>query len=319
MGSDVILPCLVLSMVFAGVIVISMLANYRQVQSARKWVATRGTVTKSRVRSHRDSSKQSDGYDAEPLVTYEYDVDGEHYRASRISFGEIKGEAVQPTLDKYPVGEPVQIYYDPADPHQAVLERDAPIAGRTLWLYVAGWLVLAAALPCGFAWSLDRMGAFLPEPDRAGPAVILFAMGVIPLLIGYANVKQAAAANNWNVAAGRILDTRVEAREKWDGSHHHTTLYNSEVVYAFEVNGRQYISDRVNFGARFSGRVLGGAPGFVKRALAKYPEGTSVQVYYNPRNPSECVLERQASGTWFLLVVGLAFLAGAVKMSGLIG
>jgi len=58
-------------------------------------------------------------------------------------------------------------------------------------------------------------------------------------------------------------------------------------------------------------------PGMVQGATDKYPPGKTVQVYYNPDNPTESALELRAGGVWFFLIVALSLFAFAFCASGI--
>lgn len=313
--------CLIFAAMFSAVFIVAGVSKYREVNRARNWVATTGTVTESKVRSKRQRSSDGDSFESMPLVVYEYYVDGEKYRGNKINFAEkITGEEVAATLNKYPEGKIVQVYYNPARPSEAVLEHELPSAiFKILGIIILVILGLGLAAPFVFDFISRGIETIAPNADAAAPATILFGMGLFALMMAYAMQKQVwNASRDWLVARGKILDTSVQARDSWDSDGHYSKLYNSEVVYSFAVRGQQYISDRVSLGGKFSGSMVGGVPGFVKKMLDKYPVGASVQVYYNPKNPSECALERRVNGIWLLLLVALGLIAGALKMLGLI-
>lgn len=79
------------------------------------------------MRSQRNHSSDDDTFESMPLVTYEYTVEGVNYRGSKINFAEkISGEDIAPMLNNYPEGKIVPVYYNPAKPSEAVLERELP-------------------------------------------------------------------------------------------------------------------------------------------------------------------------------------------------
>lgn len=88
----------------------------------------------------------------------------------------------------------------------------------------------------------------------------------------------------------------------------YSTMYRAAVTYVYTVNGAQYTSDRLAIGTG-----LGyGSPAIAEREVAKYPAGSMVQVYYNPNNPAEAVLETRAQGSrvlWFVVVIILVIVA----------
>src|SRR5262245_19572211 len=100
--------CLVMGLAFGGLILVAAIAKLAEVYRARHWPTVTGTITKSKVRSHLRATDEGSRFESEPLVTYEYEVDGKHYRGTRINFAErIGGADVLPTLARYPVGKKV--------------------------------------------------------------------------------------------------------------------------------------------------------------------------------------------------------------------
>ena len=102
-------------------------------RQARRWPSTAGTVIASGVQA-RQKKPGDPGYnfgDAEvsnePRVEYQYRVGKRKYRGRRITIGEkTSGFELEAILARYPVGAAVTVYYDPANPQTAVLERDLP-------------------------------------------------------------------------------------------------------------------------------------------------------------------------------------------------
>ena len=72
----------------------------------------------------------------------------------RVSLAElIAGLQAKETIARYPVGTSVPVYYDPANPSEAVIERDMPAFVHSVWGIVA---VLTAAILFGAWWFLIR-------------------------------------------------------------------------------------------------------------------------------------------------------------------
>ena len=80
-------------------------------------------------------------------LRYVYEVDGELYEGKRLAFGrskEIPHTKVYGFMNRYGEGYLVTVYYDPANPNNAVLER-----GIGFWSYgvaVCGLLLLGACV-----------------------------------------------------------------------------------------------------------------------------------------------------------------------------
>ena len=116
------------------------------------WPSVRGRITSSAL--VKDSDPMLDGSPAYyPRIRYAYVVAGREYcgqRRALINVGvgaALRGEARR-VLGRYPVGSEVTVFYDPANPSEAILERPGPVAGPTL-LFVLG----AALVVAGQLWS----------------------------------------------------------------------------------------------------------------------------------------------------------------------
>ncbi|MEW6084824.1 MAG: DUF3592 domain-containing protein [Chloroflexota bacterium] len=62
------------------------------------------------------------------------------------------------------------------------------------------------------------------------------------------------------------------------------------VTYEYEIDGVKYVSNRVRV-EDVSGPTTGGG-WYTKQLFKRYPKGSTVTVYYNPKNPKESALER---------------------------
>ena len=104
---------------------------YRRSQQARvvkdaaqAWPTTSGMVLSSSVRTRRSGNSTSHS----PVVVYSYEVNGKAYQSQIIKAGDqymsvrIMGQA-QDTVDRYPAGRRVTVYYNPANPKESALER----------------------------------------------------------------------------------------------------------------------------------------------------------------------------------------------------
>ena len=93
------------------------------VASAQQWRTTTGQITQSRVEVHGGENTS-----VVPAITYAYEVHGRTYQSSQIKAGDsvwrvTSGNTAYTTVDKYPIGAIVQIYYNPDNPQEAALER----------------------------------------------------------------------------------------------------------------------------------------------------------------------------------------------------
>ena len=90
---------------------------------ARNWASTIGKIVKSRV-----EVTGADRATVSPHIEFEYEVYGRAYTGSQIKAGDVHwasytSRAAYDTVDKYPIGAEVTVYYDPENPEQSALER----------------------------------------------------------------------------------------------------------------------------------------------------------------------------------------------------
>ena len=92
-------------------------------QASLHWASAMGRVLKSRAEVSGGETTS-----VTPYVLYEYEVQGRVYQSTQIRAGDRfmqSGSARQAydTVDRYPVGAIVTVYYDQANPAEAALER----------------------------------------------------------------------------------------------------------------------------------------------------------------------------------------------------
>lgn len=136
------------------VILIMALIEGGRSSSSKDWSSAYGVITESYVTSERkEESSKPDDFVYRPVLAYEYIVGGRRYAGSRIYFGALQKDkeraASEKKLTAYPVGAPVSVFYNPALPSDAVLERTSPQAGflgrLALGLMVTSLVALAFA------------------------------------------------------------------------------------------------------------------------------------------------------------------------------
>ena len=84
------------------------------------------------------------------------------------------------------------------------------------------------------------------------------------------------------------------------------------VHYEYSLSGKTYKSDRIFWGNVHTSGTLDAA----QKVVDKYREGTKVNVYYNPSNAQESVLEPgSAQGTLLSLAVScIPIVAGIIQL-----
>lgn len=145
-------------------------------------------------------------------------------------------------------------------------------------------------------------------------------MGIIPILIIsfiflvinsvlisilFVSGLRMREVSGWLSTTGTVLTSRLE---EWESSPGEIIDYPI-VTYSYQVNGQAYE------GKRIAPSVESGGSGSAK-VIARYPVGASVQVFYNPGDPSAAVLEKKLPTLWawiaLILVDGALCIATAL-------
>ncbi|MBE2222281.1 MAG: DUF3592 domain-containing protein [Anaerolineae bacterium] len=112
-------------------------------RASADWPSVEGRVTSSLV----DYSTDSDGGDSySPKVTYVYVANDLSYESRTIKFGENSygsERKAQEITSRYPEGQAVTVFYDPANPDKAVLEPGVS-SGSYIVLGIGALFVLIA-------------------------------------------------------------------------------------------------------------------------------------------------------------------------------
>ena len=244
-------------------------------------------------------------------VSYSFVIAATTYRSRRICLmGEPDGP-VSAVLKRYPQGRTVTVYYNPQDPNECILERDAPVRIREAWL---GTAVLAGLiLGCFFAITEGAgwLETIVPHPTRVPAMMILIVISLVTILIGRAVTKQTSVMKKWPTTVGRIIRSEVTTtvrqhhRPNRPRGDYNVTMYVPRIVYAYEAGGHAFEGDDIGWSTSANRRSV--AEKYVKR----YPLQSQVRVYYNPDDPVEATL----APTVGRLAVILWFVAGAIAFA----
>lgn len=157
--------------VYAGSTMISSGARERR---ARGWPSVPGVVTEWKVERSRDDGKDY----FTPFPSYIYAVDGQAYRGSSAypsqdglaDFASWKSSGgAYGSLRRFPIGKPIQVYYDPERPWDAVLD---PTGSSGFWPVLEGiGMLLVFIVGAGSCWM-----SLVGRSFRVGP--LLLALGL---------------------------------------------------------------------------------------------------------------------------------------------
>jgi len=238
-----------------------------------------------------------------PEISYTYEIDGQKYTNNMVrpvGRNVYKDKPlVQRVLNLFPVGYKVYIFYNPKNPHKSVLDpwiRFSPVAIT----------VPTALIFLGLGFSFSGINFLIP----VGINFISFALYIASLLIIGQNFRylvKALKSKKWPYVEGEIKKVMVYRKDE-DKS----VSYNVDVTYTYEVEGQKYTNHQIKLD------FVHGTRTFVPKIFAmmkveKYEEGNKINVFYDPRNPNESILERGLRYfTFFLmLIVGIGlFLFG---------
>lgn len=113
---------------------------YKSIQS-ENWTQTDGIISKSELYK---SNGVDNSVSYEPLVEYQYEVDGKLYKSKRIYFGSSIGSSFKKRkskkyINKFPTGTKATVYYNQLNIKQSVLETG--IHSEILLLFATGLLM----------------------------------------------------------------------------------------------------------------------------------------------------------------------------------
>jgi hypothetical protein len=167
---------------------------------------------------------------------------------------------------------------------------------------------------------MDLSNLNLSNPGVLVPiiVVLVFAPVCVGLVIWAISLQlKISASRGWSSTPGRIITSELATRST-AASRGNFSAYYPKVVYEYQVGGQTYQGDRIMFG-QFPAHS---SPDLARRKLAQYQLHSTGQVFYNPANPSDAVLEQSAMTLktlclvaggillLILIVLGLAFLLG---------
>jgi hypothetical protein len=293
-------------------VVVAIAAKMLEVRQAAAWSTAVGRVVKSGTGAdHHRFAGAATTVKTMPVVEYEFSAGGRTMCGNRISIGEDSGGAnTEATLRRYPVGTTVTVFYDPANPKNCVLERGIPAGVAKGLAILAGGVVVLAGVVYWLVTSAPRL-VEQHYPNANPPVVIVAAsLGVLVLLFFVAGWRLSRRAADWPLVRGTVLKSGTEKVEKRQSGR--TTIQHTPAVeYGYRVNDVDYVSRQIKLGVAMSS-----SQSYAAGVAARYPQGSVVDVHYDPGNPANAALENPTGMHWLLLVVALALFALAAYQAG---
>ncbi len=143
-------------------------------------------------------------------------------------------------------------------------------------------------------------------------AIIAAVMGMLFAAVACAfiyawirELRKARATRSWPTVTGRIMTSHVHSYTGYDRrTHSSRKYYDPQVVYEYTINGTRYESHQIAIGIGYSDHRREA----VERKVAPYKAGADVEVFYNPNDPTDAVLEHGIAGGILLLFIGVFIL-----------
>lgn len=302
-----------------GLIAIALISKGFEVRAASKWPSVSGVVVQAEpqvrmvkqmfiISGRRTKRRRPAGYRfverTFPNVVYEYEVAGETYTNNRVTIGEDPGDfMVAETIARYPVGQRVTVYYNPARRWEAVLERDLPGSWRG-----AGWFVAAAsALVFGSIIGFTKLTQLASTHVANAPLTIaISSFGAIVALVALGIQRQARQVRFWPVAQGVIRMSGIEQLDRAESNVERPPIrLRLRISYSYRFKGKEH-SGTV---ATVTLEVKSMSDRALQPWMQRYPDGKSLAVYVNPENPAESVLEPRARGIWLMWAIAAVLFA----------
>jgi hypothetical protein len=289
--------------------------NLKETQAMQRWTPTACTIVSSEI--------NDEGEDFRLEVTYRYQVNGQTYTAERYSRNKYFTAETIGEIDRigkqFPAGQPATCHYHPARPDEAVLTLPTVKSARTslgLTFLFPGFGLLFAAIPW---WGGRGKRKAEPEQTRdAKPgkrpakwAPVIF--GAVFAVIGLAVLKplvltplqKSRGARTWDSVPATVVSSKVKSHKGDD-----STTYSVYIAYRYEAGSEEYLGDRYHF-------MGGSSSGYEGKAevVRQYPKGRTFNIYVNPADPSESVINRDASKSLLPgLIPLLFFVVGVIIM-----
>ena len=130
---------------------------------------------------------------------------------------------------------------------------------------------------------------YSPSRDRAESlAFILALVGLVVAVLGIRDVIRTLRPAGWPTTQGRVLSTQVRRDSASFINWYSNTTARWDrffLRYSYSVGGQQY------YGNRIDGLSSTDGSPYALRNQERYAAGAAVTVRYNPRDPSDAVLE----------------------------
>jgi hypothetical protein len=146
----------------------------------------------------------------------------------------------------------------------------------------------------------------------------IFLVSGLPLLLGVfilhrftTHFKKQLLRNKWLSVTGTIIISKI-AEGYSDNGEFALVSYTASIAYRYTVNQVEYVSRVISASEP---PLAIGKKWYAKSQVDKYKVNKQVNVFYNPEDPKEAVLENPGgltSGMLFLLLLGVSLIIWSI-------
>jgi hypothetical protein len=139
-------------------------------------------------------------------------------------------------------------------------------------------------------------------------SLVFMCIGAVILSYAGKVAAKAKRSLSWPSVEGEIAHSAVLYQTQRSLTQDTSNTYKADIAYRYKVKGRNYSSSSIallDLATSSSGRA--------QTLVNRYPDKSKVDVYYDPANPADAVLEPgSSSGLSFLYLIGGIFAVGGL-------
>jgi hypothetical protein len=307
-------------LIFGGLL-FNLIRMRRQIKATESWSRTDGVIVASEV-DQPASHLSDDLNDASPVIRYRYRANGQDCESDRIRIG---GQPLTTRVlaagqvARYPVGARIDVYVDPNDPKNALLEpaQAGNLAAQfafTITFGLIATILIAHAIAGHVLYTANGVPLFafaLP-----GVAILAAFFSVVAFIRGR---QLANASARWPTVAGTVTASDVIEEEIRDDSNSDKSIirkihrYQVDLRYAYQVGKRDFVGTAASWGWT----AVYGLRELAEKAASQYQPGQPVTVYYDPAQPGNAVLDPNGrQGSVAPLIFGaISAVAGGIMLA----
>ncbi len=139
-------------------------------------------------------------------------------------------------------------------------------------------------------------------------SLVFVVIGAMILRYAMRTAEKARQSESWPSTEGEIAHSATLYQTDSTATNNGVPTFKADIAYRYKVKGANYASSKVallDLATSSSGRA--------QTIVQRYPDKSKVQVYYNPADPSDAILQPgSAGGINVLYLIGGIFAAAGV-------